>query len=285
HISMTSMSRWFGANRGKALATAALGFSVAEAILPLSFVALRSHLCATTLWVMAAGLALVSMVIVRWLLKAERRPGDAGAEAQTVGRLADRHWQQRDALRHPLFWCVVPAILGPAALMTALFFHQIHFAETKGLSHFAFVSLIPVYTGSAVATVFSSGLLIDRFGAWRLLGLHQLVFAFGFWVMATSPSVTGLAVAMICLGVGSGGMSTIPAAFWAECYGTRYIGAIKALGYSVMVVGSALGPIICGQLIDLGVDLPDQLPGFSLFFLVSAVLATAGTFGMLRKPV
>jgi len=40
HISGVAMVRWFAGSRGRALAVAALGFSVGEALLPIGFVAL-----------------------------------------------------------------------------------------------------------------------------------------------------------------------------------------------------------------------------------------------------
>ena len=40
-------------------------------------------------------------------------------------------------------------------------------------------------------------------------------------------------------------------AFWAEFYGTRHIGAIKAMAAALMVFGSAIGPGLTGALIDL----------------------------------
>ena len=64
--------------------------------------------------------------------------------------------------------------------------------------------------------------------------------------------------------------STVTAAFWAETYGTKHLGAIKAMATAVMVLGSAIGPGLSGGLIDLGLTFDRQLPGFTAFFVVAS---------------
>ena len=51
-------------------------------------------------------------------------------------------WRDRaEALRDPLFWMMVPAMLGPGAFATAFFFHQVLLADIKGWSHVELVAL------------------------------------------------------------------------------------------------------------------------------------------------
>ena len=66
--------------------------------------------------------------------------------------------------------------------------------------------------------------------------------------------------------------ATIITAFWAEYYGTRHIGAIKATSASIMVFGSAIGPGITGAFIDLGYDFPDQMLAISVYFALALSL-------------
>jgi MFS family permease len=80
------------------------------------------------------------------------------------------------------------------------------------------------------------------------------------------------AVGIAFLGVGYGIQATLPTAFWAEFFGTRHIGAIKAVAASIMVLGSAIGPGVSGVLIDFGVTFPEQMIGISVYFLAAHVL-------------
>jgi len=61
-------------------------------------------------------------------------------------------------------------------------------------------------------------------------------------------------------------------AIWPELYGTRHLGAIKALAAALMVFGSAIGPGMTGALIDLGIPFQDQMVGFAAYILVVCFL-------------
>lgn len=273
HLAVTGMARWFAARRGRALSVAAMGFSLGEALLPILFVALLTVAPWRSLWVLAACLALGALLVLRRLLTQERRPSGHTDSSQTPGLMGNRHWTRAEALRHPLIWCLIPVVLGPPCFMTAMFFHQVHIAEMRGISHVEFVAFLPFYTLTVIATALLSGVLIDRFGARRLIALAQLPFAAGFLILAAAPFQATLILAFLCLGVAVGQMNTVPTAMWAEAYGTAHIGAIKALSTAIMVLGSALGPVVTGLAIDAGWSLPQQFPLFAAWFLGMSLLA------------
>jgi len=275
HIAVVAMSRWFVATRGKALAVAALGFSIGEAVLPLAFVALLTLFHWRSLWVAAAVVALIGIPILLTLLRSERTPQSMAEENQSAG-MSGLHWTRRDTLGHPLFWFMVPALLGPSAFNTAFFFHQVHFADLKGLSHLALVSLFPIYTIVGIGAMILAGIALDRFGTARLMPLYQLPLTIAFLVFAGSGSIWHLAVGFIFLALTTGANSTLPNAFWAEFYGTRHIGSIKAMAAAVMVLGSAIGPGLTGILIDLGVTLTTQYIGVAAYFLFASIMMWIG---------
>ena len=274
-LSIVSMARWFGANRGRALSIGAMGFAAGQAVLPVVFVAALATASWRTLWLAAAALALAVIPVLRRLLRAERRPAEASG-TEVVAGLGGRHWTRSQALRHPLIWLMLPMLLGPPAWGTALFFQQVNLAAVKGWSHAGFVALFPLYTMASVATTLASGWAIDRFGAERLIPGYMLPFALGFTVLWRAGTLGQAAVAMALLGLATGVSATLPAAFWAETYGTRHLGAIKAMIAAVMVFGSAIGPGVTGWLIDRGVTFPQQMPWIVAYFLIAAGLATLG---------
>ncbi len=280
-LAIVSMARWFAANRGRALSVGAMGFAAGQAVLPVVFVALLLVAPWRALWLVAAALVLAAIPVLRWLLTTERQP-QSETGANVVAGMGGRHWTRMDALRHPLIWLMVPMLLGPSAWGTALFFQQVHLANVKGWSHPGFVALFPLYTLASVLTTFASGWAIDRFGAFRLIPGYLLPFALGFLMLWMSDTLGGAALAMTVLGLANGASATIPAAFWAETYGTRYLGSIKALIAAVMVFGSAVGPGVSGWLIDRGVDFPHQMPGIVGYFLVAGLLSVLGV-AMIRR--
>ena len=78
------------------------------------------------------------------------------------------------------------------------------------------------------------------------------------------------------LGVNTGIAHTAVAALWAELYGVAHLGAIRALATSCSVLGSALGPVIVGALMDRGVTIEAVCAGFALYCVIAtAVLLVA----------
>lgn len=275
HISAVSMSRWFVASRGRALSLAALGFSLGEALLPIIFVALMAMYDWRSLWLVAAVIALLGIPVLLSLLTKERLPQNVAQSDQSVG-MGNRHWTRHDALFHPLFWFMVPAILGPSAFNTAFFFLQVHYAEVKGWTHLELVSMFPFYTGVSIAAMMLSGWVLDKFGTSRVIPFYQLPMVVAFLCFAFADGQTWVLVGLVFLALTTGANATLPNAFWAEFYGTAHIGAIKALATAVMVFGSAIGPGVTGALIDIGIGIETQYLAVSAYFLVSTLCITIG---------
>ena len=121
HLAVVSMGRWFVATRGKALSVAGLGFALGEATLPFTFVSLMLVVDWRFLWVAAAVVCIAAIPVLAALLREERTPQSHAETDHSFGMLA-RHWTRPEVFRHPLFWFMVPALLGPAAFGTAFFF-------------------------------------------------------------------------------------------------------------------------------------------------------------------
>ena len=275
HVATVAMARWFVAARGRALAVASFGFSIGEALLPILFVAIMAWVGWRGSWVIAALLALLAIPAVVTMLRQERTPQSTAHENQSFG-LQGRFWTRNQVLRHPLFWLLLPILLGPSAFGTAFFFQQVHLAEVKGWTHLELVALFPIYTSVAVVAMAISGIAIDRFGTARLMPFFTLPLAVGFYLLGAAQNLSGAAVAVAFMGITSGIQATLPSAFWAEFFGTRHLGSIKAMATAVMVLGSAIGPGLTGWIIDRGINFPDQMVYIAVYFCLAATLAWLG---------
>ncbi|MCC5956956.1 MAG: MFS transporter [Natronohydrobacter sp.] len=272
HCAMVAMARWFVARRGRAVSIAGLGVAAGEALLPISFVALMGVVDWRLLWLVAAGVLLAFVPVLWTLLQRERTPQSHAEDSGSFG-IAGRMWTRAQVLRHPVFWLMLPALFGPAAWNTSFFFQQVPLAEAKGWEHLQLVALFPLFTVSSVAFMLVAGGLVDRLGSGRLAGVYLIPLAVGYLVFALAQSLPAGAVGMILMGIGTGLHVTMMGTFWAEAFGTRHIGAIRAMMVAFMVLGTAMGPALTGVLIDVGISFPQQSFAISLYFLGASLLA------------
>jgi MFS family permease len=186
--------------------------------------------------------------------------------------LLGKDWTRTMALRHPLFWLMVPAIVFFSAFGTTFWFHQVHFAEVKGYSHLALVAVFPLGTISLAISTIIYGWAIDRFGVVRLMPFYIVPYVVAFCLHWYAPNLIWTAVAVILMGISGGGNATILSACWAGFYGTRFIGSIKAAAAALMVLGSAIGPGLSGLLIDAGVGIEIQMLGYAACFVFAAFM-------------
>jgi MFS family permease len=271
HVAVVAMSRWFVATRGRALAVAALGFMIGEATMPLIMVWLKSMIDWRTLWIFFAIFVLLMIPVLRALLRLERTPQSAAEEDQSTG-LGGKHWTRADVLRNPIFWMMAPAVMSVSGFGTAFWFHQVHFAEVKGWSHLSLVAVFPLGTATLALSTIIFGWAIDKLGAIRLLPFYLIPYVIAFFLHWYAPSLWWTALAVILMGISGGGQATLLNACWAEFYGTRNLGSIKAAVTALMVLGSAIGPGLSGWLIDIGVGYEQQMLGYAAAFVLVTIM-------------
>jgi len=274
-LGAVAMSRWFIATRGRALSLSSMGFAVGQAVLPVVFVGLLLTTDWRNLWLLAAVCVLVVIPAMQILLRQERTPQAMAGDTQSLG-MGGHHWTRIEMLRHPLFYILVPLVLGPSTWGTALFFQQVHLTEVKGWSLVSYVALMPAFTVSSIAFTFITGWAIDRFGVKWIVPFQMVPFGISFLVLAFADTIFMAGVGLVIFGVGQGMQGTATSALWAVFYGTRNLGAIKAAAAALMVFGSAIGPGVTGALIDYGVDFPDQMIPIAFFYFGGALMAGLG---------
>ena len=259
HTAVTSMARYFDANRGKAISLGSVGFSAGEAVLPV--VAVLA--IATVGWrpaYAAAGIFLLVVVLpmALWLLKGHGKRHlrhIAALAAPAFERTAGRQWSRAEVLRDPRFYVLLIGVEAPSLIETGLFFHHLHLADVKGWSHGWLTGNYVVYAAAILITMLTAGRLVDRFGALKLVPLHLLPLGFGLLIIAVFDAPIWVPVYLLVMGITAGVSFTSVVAMWAELYGVRNIGAIKSLVSAIMVFASALGPPFMGVLIDAGVSM------------------------------
>ena len=158
-------------------------------------------------------------------------------------------------------------------MFTGFIFHQVHLAESKGWSLSSWASLFVMYALVSVGTKIITGLLVDRFGAIRMVPLLALPMGIGLVILSLSSSLVGGAVFLALTGITVGFQSTVTAPFWSEMYGNKHLGSIKSLGASAMVFCTALSPIILGWYIDRDTSMDTLAMGGAIYIILTSALA------------
>jgi MFS family permease len=261
HVALTSMARYFDAGRGRAIAIASLGFAAGEAVLPFSAVLLVTVVgWRETYMIIAVSMALGVAPLSLWLLRGhgerhsahERRLRDV---AGGPGAPAQRSWTRDEVLRDVRFWLLLPAVLSPSLIVTAMFFHHLNLADAKGWSHAWITGNYVLYAAATVATALVVGPLVDRVGALRVLPALLLPLSLALVAVAAIDGAWVVWPYLLLLGLSSGLTQTLLTAMWAELYGVMWLGSVKSLVTALRVFSSALGPVSAGVLMDAGLSL------------------------------
>lgn len=281
HAAATSMARYHGPDRGKALAIASVGMAVAEAILPLLAVLAIVSLGwrQTYGW---AGLAIVFVLLPAslWLLGDHKERHERHltmlAKPLATNRPSPRDHTRWEMLSELRFYLILPAFLAPSYIMTALFFHHLTLADGKGWSATWMTGQYWVFALCAILASLASGPLIDRFTAMRVMPLFLLPLTMALVLLTPAEAPLWLLPYLALLGLTSGLAFTGFSALWAELYGAKHLGAIRSLASAISVFASALGPVTVGLLLDGGMMMETIALGFAAYCLGATSLLVQG---------
>ena len=73
------------------------------------------------------------------------------------------------------------------------------------------------------------------------------------------------------IGISNGLANVLGSSTWAEIYGVKYIGSIKALTTALMVFSTAFGTALFGLLIDIGFSI-EQIALVSLIYISLSII-------------
>ena len=88
---------------------------------------------------------------------------------------------------------------------------------------------------------------------------------------------------MFFVGATNGLANVLLSSLWAEIYGVRHLGAIRALSTSLMVFSTALGTAVFGSLIDLGYSIENIATFCSIYTTISITILLI--FKKTYKPI
>ena len=128
------------------------------------------------------------------------------------------------------------------------------------------------YSIFSVITLFVSGFLIDKFSSRKLLIYMNIPLFFSTIVLYYFDAPFSSFVFFGLLGVTNGFANVLGSSSWAEIYGVKFIGSIKALTTALMVFSTAFGTALFGFLIDKGFTIEHIAIGSGTYIFGSIML-------------
>ena len=260
HVGTISMGRYFERGRGRALAIAALGQPIAEAMLP--FLAVTAIAAVGWRWTyggVAVILALFSFPTVVWLLRGYEQFHEK--YLQSIRSSSDSiksnvvSWTRKMVLRDSRFYLLLPAIVATPMVATAFFFHHLNIAEYKQWDASWITGNYLLYAGTSIFTNVIAGSFIDRFSARRVFQYTMFPLALAALTIGLAGNHLWVLLYMILLGLHVGFSQTSGSALMPELYGVEHLGSVKSMVSVLAVLSSAVGPVIIGMLIDRGLSI------------------------------
>ena len=249
HTSRTTMARYFNTNRGKALAISGFGFSVGEIIYPAAVVFLLLTIGWRLTWFSSSIFIIIFFgIIFYFIFKINNfKKENNGSEKIDLSELS---WRRRDVLKDFKFYMYLPLSLLMSFTVTGFLFHQVYIAEIKSWTLINLAQGFIFYAISGIIGSIISGILIDKLTGRKLIPIHLLPMLAIFIVMLFSDHVYVLYLYMAGLGLSNGFTENISNSLWAEMYGVKNLGSIKAMLTFFGIMASASSPFLYGIILD-----------------------------------
>ena len=272
HASTTTISRFFEKSRGKALSTIWFGLSSAEFILPVFVTYFFVIYSWRTVWQGIAIIIILFLPIVIFntirSIKLESREKDQNPKIN----LKIKSWRRIEVIKDFRFYIVSLNMLAMPWVATGVFVYQSFITESKMWSIYTIPKAFMVYSITSIITLFFSGFLVDKFTSRKLIPLMNIPLLFAMLVLFYYEQEISAFIFLGLIGVSNGLANVLGSSTWAEIYGVKYIGSIKALTTALMVFSTAFGTAVFGVLIDSGYDIENIALIAGIYVIVSLAL-------------
>ncbi len=257
HTATTTISRFFEKNRGRALSTGWLGLSLAEFVMPVLIVFLLTFIEWRDIWVSISILVILVLPAATFILVKEIKLDTREESKIEENNKEIKQWKRIEVLKDYRFYIICMTMLAMPWIATGSFVYQSFISSSKEWGPYVIAQSFMAYSILSVITLFISGFLIDKFSSRKLLIYMNIPLLFGTIVLYYFDAPLSSFVFFGLVGVTNGLANVLGSSTWAEIYGVKYIGSIKALTTALMVFSTAFGTALFGFLIDIGFSIED----------------------------
>ena len=272
HTATTTISRYFTKSRGKALSAGWFGLSSAEFILPVLIVYLLTIYQWQSIWISISIIVIIFLPIASFFLVREINfESRETKEDENSFSIKIKDWKRTEVIKDYRFYIICANMLAMPWIATGTFVYQSFILESKNWGPFILAQSFMVYSIMTVATLFVAGFLIDKFTSRKLLVFINIPLLFSVFVIIFFDNPISAFFFLGLIGITNGFANVLGSATWAEIYGVKYIGSIKALTTALMVFATAFGTALFGLLIDRGFSIEQIAVISSVYISISLI--------------
>ncbi len=267
HTATTTISRYFTKSRGKALSTGWFGLSAAEFILPVLIVYLLAFYDWKIIWLTISISVIIFLPIASYsLVKNLNFDSRETQENKSSSNKKIKDWKRIEVIKDYRFYIICANMLAMPWIATGTFVYQSFILDSKNWGPFIIAQSFMAYSILSVITLFVSGFLIDKFTSRKLLIFMNFPLLLSVIVIIYFNHPLSAFVFLGLIGISNGFANVLGSSTWAEIYGVKYIGSIKALTTALMVFATAFGTALFGVLIDRGFSI-EQIAIISAIYI------------------
>ena len=273
HTATTTITRYFTISRGKALSVGWFGLSTAEFILPVLIVYLLTITAWQNIWISISILILIFLPLASFFL-IKKLDFDTREQVDSNDTETEeiKQWKRIEVIKDYRFYIICLNMLAMPWIATGVFVYQSFITEAKEWGSFIIAQSFMVYSILSVITLLGSGFLIDKFTSRKLLIFMNIPLLISTLVLFYFDNPITSFVFLGLIGISNGLANVLGSSTWAEIYGVKFIGSIKALTTALMVFSTAFGTALFGFLIDRGFSIEQVAMVSFIYIFISLIL-------------
>ena len=272
HTASTTISRYVTRTRGRALSISWFGLSSAEFIMPVLMVYLLTIIDWKNLWLIFSLTVLIVLPVTSFLLIKNLNLDSREASDEDKKDVEIKQWKRREVIKDYRFYIISSNMLAMPWIFTGFAVFQSFVQTSKGWGPYVIAQSFMSYSIFSVLTLFLSGFLIDKFTSRKLLIYMNIPLLLSVVVLFFFDTPIAAFIFLGLVGISNGFANILGSSTWAELYGVKYLGSIKALTTALMVFATAFGTALFGFLIDKGFTVGDIAIVSGSYIYVSLIL-------------
>ena len=157
-------------------------------------------------------------------------------------------------------------------IATGVFVYQSFISDSKMWNIYTIPKAFMVYSLASIITLFFSGFLVDKFTSRKLIPIMNIPLLISMFVLFYYQHEISAFIFLGLVGISNGLANVLGSSTWAEIYGVKFIGSIKALTTAFMVFSTAFGTAVFGLMIDNGFSIENIAFVSGIYIVISLVL-------------